>query len=52
MCNESELLNGDYAVSEVLEAALYDSDTLDNMMSTWNEKWASAQANLGVEVTE
>ena len=52
MCNESELLTGDYAVSEVLEAALYDSDTLDNMMKTWNEKWTSAQENLGVEVTE
>ncbi len=52
MCNESELLTGDYAVSEVLEAALYDSDTLDNLMSTWNEKWTAAQERLGVEVTE
>jgi len=50
MTNTSEVLSGDYPVSEVLEAALYGSSTLDEMMESWNEKWTSAQETLGVEV--
>ena len=52
MCNESEVLRGDYPVCEVLEAALYGETSLDDMMAQWNEKWAAAQETLGVEVTE
>ena len=47
----AEVLSGDYPVSEVLEAALYGSKTLDDLMAEWNQKWASAQETFGVEVT-
>lgn len=52
LCNESEVLNGDYPVCEVLEAALYDSGSLDDLMAEWNEKWSMAQESFGVEITE
>lgn len=52
--SESEvgINNDDYPDCELLEAALYGSDTLDDMMDQWNEKWSDAQESLGVEVNE
>lgn len=50
--NTAEVLSGDYPVCEVLEAALYDSKKLDDLMDEWNQKWTSAQESFGVEVTE
>lgn len=43
-------MSGDYPVCEVLEAALYDSKKLDDLMGEWNEKWTSAQESFSVEV--
>jgi len=39
--SESEvgINNDDYPDCEILEAALYGSNTLDEMMDQWNEKW-------------
>lgn len=50
--NMAEVLSGDYPVGEVLEAALYGSKSLDDLMDEWNQKWTSAQETLGIEVTE
>ena len=50
--NSAEVLSGDYPVGEVLEAALYDSKSLDDLMQEWNDKWTAAQESLGVEITE
>lgn len=52
--SESEvgINNNDYPDCEILEAALYESSTLDELMDTWNEKWSDAQESLGVEVNE
>lgn len=52
--SESEvgINNDDYPDCELLEAALYGSDTLDDMMDQWNEKWSDAQESLDVEVNE
>lgn len=50
--NTSEVLSGDYPVCEVLEAALYDSKKLDDLMTEWNQKWTDAQESFGVEITE
>lgn len=52
--SESEvgINNDDYPDCEIMEAALYGSDTLDDMMDQWNEKWSDAQEDLGVEVNE
>ncbi len=52
--NESEvgINNNDYPDCEILEAALYGSRTLDDIMAEWNQKWASAQESLGVEVNK
>lgn len=50
--NQSEVLSGDYPVSEVLEAALYNSKSLDDLMAEWNQKWSDAQESLGVEVNK
>ena len=49
--NESEvgINNNDYPDCEILEAALYESATLDELMDTWNEKWSDAQESLGIE---
>lgn len=52
LCNESEVLKGDYPVSDILEAALYGTSTLDEKMDEWNKKWTAAQDNLGVEIKE
>lgn len=49
--NRAEVLSGDTPVTEVLEAALYGSKTLDEMMGEWNEKWTSAQESEGAAVT-
>ena len=50
--NESEvgINNNDYPDCEILEAALYGSKSLDEIMNTWNEKWTAAQESKGVEV--
>lgn len=52
--NESEvgINNNDYPDCEILEAALYGTRTLDEVMAEWNEKWSAAQESLGVEVTK
>lgn len=52
--NESELgLNADnYPDSAILEAALTGSQTLDDIMAEWNEKWTRAQEKYDVEVVE
>ena len=49
---EAEVLSGDYPPSEVLEAALYGTKELDDLMNEWNEQWTKAQESFGVEVTE
>lgn len=50
--NKAEVLSGDYPPSEVLEAALYGTKSLDDLMAEWNQKWSDAQAGEGVEITE
>ncbi len=52
--NESEvgINNNDYPDCEILEAALYGTKTLDEIMDEWNAKWAAAQESLNVEVTQ
>lgn len=52
--NESEvgINNNDYPDCEILEAALYGSRTLDEIMDEWNQKWTAAQESLGVEVNQ
>ncbi|MDC7288056.1 ABC transporter substrate-binding protein [Blautia schinkii] len=52
--NESEvgINNDDYPDCEILEAALYGSSTLDELMDNWNQKWSDAQESLGIEVAE
>lgn len=50
--NTAEVLSGDYPVSNVLEAALYGSESLDDLMDEWNQKWTSAQESCGAEITE
>ena len=54
MNNESEvgINNNDYPDCEILEAALYGTRTLDEIMDEWNQKWTSAQESLGVEVNQ
>ena len=36
--------------SAILEAALTGSQTLDEIMDEWNQKWTAAQESLGVEI--
>lgn len=50
--NQSEvgLNNNDYPDCEILENALFQSMTLDDLMGSWNEKWTAAQERLGVEI--
>lgn len=50
--SEVGINNDDYPDCEILEAALYGTKTLDELMGEWNAKWTSAQETLGVEVTE
>ncbi len=50
--NKAEVLSGDYPPSEVLEAALYGTKSLDDLMAEWNQKWSDAQAAEGVEITK
>ncbi len=52
--NESEvgLNNDDYPDCMILEAALTGSQTLEDLMGEWNEKWSRAQDSLGVEVNQ
>ena len=52
--NESEvgINNNDYPDCEILEAALYGTRSLDEIMTEWNEKWSAAQESLGVEVNK
>lgn len=52
LCNMSELLNNNHCVTEVVEAALYGTKTLDELMDEWNQKWTEAQESYSVEVTE
>lgn len=52
--NESEvgINNNDYPDCEILEAALYGTRSLDEVMDEWNQKWSAAQESLGVEVNK
>lgn len=52
--NESEvgLNNDDYPDCEILEAALTGSQTLDELMDSWNAKWTAGQESLGIEVNQ
>lgn len=50
--NKAEVLSGDYPPSEVLEAALYGTKSLDDLMGEWNEKWTAAQESFNVEITQ
>lgn len=52
--NESEvgINNNDYPDCEILEAALYGTNTLDELMADWNEKWTAAQELYEVEIIE
>lgn len=50
--NTAEVLSGDYPVGQVLEAALYNSSSLEDLMDEWNKKWTSAQESYSVEITE
>lgn len=52
--NESEvgINNNDYPDCEILEAALYGTRTLDEIMDEWNQKWTAAQETLHVEVNQ
>lgn len=50
--NSAEVLSGDYPVSTVLEAALYGSESLDDLMDEWNAKWTAAQESCGAEIDQ
>lgn len=50
MTNDAEVLSGNDPVCEVLEGALYGTNTLDDIMNEWNQKWTTAQESNGVEV--
>lgn len=50
--SEVGINNDDYPDCEILEAALYGSSTLDELMGQWNEQWSDAQDSLDVEVWE
>ena len=52
--NEGEvgINNDDYPDCEILENALYQEKTLDELMGEWNQKWTAGQESVGVEVTE
>lgn len=50
--SECGINNDDYPDQQILEAALTGSQTLDDLMDEWNQKWSSAQQTLGVEVTQ
>lgn len=50
--NESEvgINNNDYPDCAIVEAALYKTQTLEQVMDEWNEKWTNAQKSLEVEI--
>lgn len=52
--NEGEvgINNNDYPDCEILENALYQEKSLDEIMDEWNEKWAVGQEAAGIEVDE
>ena len=52
--NEGEvgINNDDYPDCEILENALYQEKTLDELMGEWNQKWTAGQESVGVEVTD
>ena len=50
--SEVGINNDDYPDCEILEAALFGSRTLEDIMTAWNQKWSSAQQSLGVEVNQ
>ncbi|MFR6349778.1 MAG: ABC transporter substrate-binding protein [Enterocloster aldenensis] len=50
--SEVGIQNNDYPDCEILEAALYQTKTLDEIMDEWNQKWSAAQEALEIEVTE
>lgn len=52
--NEGEvgINNNDYPDCEILENALYQEKSLDEIMDEWNEKWAAGQEAAGIEADE
>lgn len=48
--NDAEVLSGNDPVCTVLEGALYGTQSLDDIMNDWNQKWTTAQESNGVEV--
>ncbi|MCD7957074.1 MAG: ABC transporter substrate-binding protein [Lachnospiraceae bacterium] len=52
--NDSEvgINNNDYPDCEILEAALYGTYTLDEIMDSWNAAWTASQEKYGVEIYE
>ncbi len=50
--SEVGISSDDYPDCEIIEAALYGSRTLDEIMEEWNQKWSSAQESLGIEVNQ
>lgn len=50
--SEVGINNDDYPDCSILEAALYGSSSLDDLMADWNQKWSDAQDSLGVEVNK
>ncbi|MCD8012811.1 MAG: extracellular solute-binding protein [Lachnospiraceae bacterium] len=52
--NDSEvgINNNDYPDCEILEAALYGTYTLDEIMDNWNAAWTASQEKFGVEIYE
>lgn len=52
--NEGEvgINNNDYPDCEILENALYQEKSLDEIMEEWNEKWSLGQEAAGIEVNQ
>lgn len=50
---ESELsfnAGGDAKVQKIVEAAATGSESFDDLMAEWTQKWNDAQEELGIEV--
>ena len=50
LLSEVGINNDNYPDCAIVEAALLKSKTIDDIMNEWNEKWTSAQTELGMEI--
>lgn len=50
LLSEVGINNDDYPDCAIVEAALLKNKTIDEIMTEWNEKWTSAQTELGMEI--